>query len=408
MSMGMADIREEFPIFQRKVNGKRLVYLDSAASAQKPRVVIDAVTDVYEQRYANVHRGIYTLADEATLAYENARIKIAQFINAPDPAEVINVRNATEGLNLVAYAWGEDHLQPGDRVIVTELEHHSNLVPWQQLAQRKNLELAYLPVTDEGELALAELEPLLEDGRTKLVACTLMSNVFGTLPEARQIVKAAHAAGALVVLDGAQAVPHIPVNVQALGADFMAFSGHKMGGPGVGILWGRREILAAMRPFLYGGDMILRVKKHHSTWNKLPYKFEAGTPSVAEVVGLGAAVDFLSELGMEAVHRHEGALASHAISRLSEIPGLRIYGPSPAHRGGVVPFTLKDIHPHDIASILDEEGICIRAGLHCAEPLHTRFSLNATARASFYIYNDEEDVEALVHGLHKVIQILGR
>jgi cysteine desulfurase/selenocysteine lyase len=406
--MGMANIREEFPIFQRKVNGKRLVYLDSAASAQKPRAVIDAITDVYEQRYANVHRGIYTLADEATLAYENARIKIAQFINASDPAEVINVRNATEGLNLVAYAWGEDHLQPGDRVIVTELEHHSNLVPWQQLAQRKGLKLAYLPVTDEGELALAELEPLLEDGRTKLVACTLMSNVFGTIPKARAIVKAAHAAGALVVLDGAQAVPHIPVDVQALDADFMAFSGHKMGGPGVGILWGRQEILAEMHPFLYGGDMILRVKKHHATWNKLPYKFEAGTPSVAEVVGLGAAVDFLSGLGMEAVHRHEVALATHAISRLSEVPGLRIYGPSPAHRGGVVPFTLEDIHPHDIASILDEEGICIRAGLHCAEPLHTRFSLNATARASFYIYNDEEDVEALVRGLYKVIHILGR
>jgi cysteine desulfurase/selenocysteine lyase len=369
--------------------------------------VIDAIVDVYEQRYANVHRGIYTLADEATMAYENARAKVARFIHASDPAEVIHVRNATEGLNLVAYTWGETHLQPGDRIIVTELEHHSNLVPWQQLARRKGLELAYLPVTDEGELSLAELEPLLEDGRAKVLAVTLMSNVFGTIPEVRQIVDAAHAAGALVVLDGAQAVPHIPVDVQALDADFMAFSGHKMGGPGVGILWGRRELLAQMRPFLYGGDMILRVKKHQSTWNVLPYKFEAGTPPVAEVVGLGAAVDFLSALGMEAVHQHEVALITYAIARLSEVPGLKIYGPRPANRGGVVPFTLEGIHPHDIASILDEEGICIRAGLHCAEPLHARFSLKATARASFYIYNDEEDVEALVRGLYKVRRILG-
>jgi cysteine desulfurase/selenocysteine lyase len=407
VSIEIAEVREEFPIFQRQINGKRLVYLDSAASAQKPRAVIEAIVDVYERCYANVHRGIYTLADEATMAYEEARVKIAQFINASDPAEVINVRNATEGLNLVAYAWGETHLQPGDRVIVTELEHHSNLVPWQQLAKRKGLELAYLPITGDGRLMLKALTPLLDDGRAKLVACTLMSNVFGTIPDVSQVVEAAHAAGALVVLDGAQAVPHIPVDVQALDADFMAFSGHKMGGPGAGILWGRREILATMHPFLYGGDMILHVEKHQSTWNELPYKFEAGTPSVAEVVGLGAAVDFLSDLGMDTVHQHEVAIVTHAITRLSEVPGLRIYGPSPTRRGGVVPFTLEGIHPHDIASILDEEGICIRAGLHCAEPLHTRFSLRATARASFYIYNDEEDVEALVKGLHKVRQVLG-
>jgi len=408
MNLVVEEIRSEFPIFQRKIHGKRLVYLDSAASAQKPRVVIDAMRKVYEQSYANVHRGIYTLAEEATEAYEGVREKVARFINAPESAEIINVRNATEGLNLVAYAWGEDNIEAGDRIVVTEMEHHSNLVPWQQLAQRKGADLAYVGLTDGGELDLESLANLLEDGRVKVLACSMMSNVLGTIPPIRSIVEMAHQAGALVVVDAAQAAPHVPVDVRALGADFLAFSGHKLGAPGVGILWGRRKILESMRPFLYGGDMIRRVEKHRAVWNDVPYKFEAGTPPIAEVVGLGAALDFLSHVGMYAVRQHEEMLVAHAMAQLLDVPGLRIYGPGPALRGGAVSFTLDGIHPHDIASILDEEGVCIRAGLHCAEPLHARFNLPATARASFYIYNGEDDVRALVVGLHKVIKILGR
>ncbi|MBN1488033.1 MAG: SufS family cysteine desulfurase [Anaerolineae bacterium] len=409
MGFDVSEIRKAFPIFNRSVHGKRLVFLDSAASAQKPQVVIDAMTGIYTHSYANVHRGIYALAEEATEAYESTRHKVAKFINAPEPETVINVRNATEGINLVAYAWGNQNIGIGDRIIITEMEHHSNLVPWQQLAQRRGAELVYLPVTAGGELDLSVLPSLLAGGKTKLVACSLMSNVLGTVPPVKELVAAAHKAGALVLLDGAQAVPHIPVDVQDLGCDFLVFSGHKLGAPGVGILWARRELLEAMPPFLYGGDMILSVDKYASTWNDLPYKFEAGTPAIAEVVGLGAAIDFLSDLGMTAIHHHEQALVRYAFEHLSGIPGLQIYGPPPGpNRGGAVSFTLQDIHPHDIASILDEEGICVRAGLHCAEPLHTRFGLHATARASFYIYNDAADVDSLVEGLRKVVMILGR
>ncbi len=408
MTWDVEAIRREFPILQREIHGKRLIYLDSAASAQKPRAVIEAITEVYTTFYANVHRGIYTLAEEATLHYQEARATVARFIHAPEPAEVIFVRNATEGLNLIAYTWGRANVQAGDRIVVTEMEHHSNLVPWQQLAQEKGAELAYLPVTDAGELDLTALPPLLADGRTKVVAFTLMSNVLGTIPPVRQIASLAHEAGALVVVDGAQGVPHLPVDVQALGADFLAFSGPKLGGPGIGALWGRREILEAMPPFLFGGDMILSVKKHGAVWNELPYKFEAGTPAIAEAVGLGTAVDFLTALGMDAVHRHEQELVAYALERLPEVPGLHILAPAVARRGGAVSFFLDGIHPHDIASILDEQGICIRAGLHCAEPLHARFGLPATARASFYVYNDRDDVDALVSGLQLVVKILRR
>lgn len=408
MPLDVAAIRREFPIFDRTINGKRLVFLDSAASSQKPRAVIDAMMHVYTHSYANVHRGLYSLAEEATAAYENAREKIARFINAPDAAEVINVRNATEGLNLVAYAWGEANVHEGDRIVITEMEHHANLVPWQQLALRKHAELAYLPVDDDGQLQIDALPPLLADGRAKVVACSLMSNVLGTLPPVTQIAEIAHAAGATVVMDGAQAVPHQPINVQTLGADFMAFSGHKMCGPGVGILWGRRELLEAMPPFLYGGDMIRTVKRDASKWNELPYKFEAGTPAIAEVVGLGAAVDFLSALGMEAIHAHEQEITAYAMARVAEVPGVHILGPGPAERGGVVSFWMDVAHPHDISAILDESGICVRAGHHCAQPLHDRFHIPASARASFYIYNDREDVDALVDGLHRVVEILGR
>ncbi len=406
--LDVSTIRKAFPIFERKIHGKRLVFLDSAASAQKPRVVIEAMTEVYTHHYANVHRGIYTLAEEATEAYEGAREKIARFINA-DPAEIVNVRNATEALNLIAYAWGEDHVGPGDRIVVTEMEHHANLVPWQQLVKRKGAELAFIPVDDDGELVMDALPPLLEDGRTKLVTCTMMSNVLGTIPDLKQIIALAHEAGAIAVVDGAQGVPHLPVDVQALGADFLAFSGHKMCGPGVGILWGRREVLEEMRPFLFGGDMIRSVRKEDATWNDLPYKFEAGTPAIAEVVGLGAAVDFLTEIGMDAIHEHEQRLMRYALERLQEVPGLHILGPTRAERrGGAVAFWMEAAHPHDIAHILDGEGVCIRAGHHCAQPIHTRFGVPATARASFYIYNDEADVDALIAALHKVVKILGR
>jgi len=408
MPLDVAAIRREFPIFERKINGNRLVYLDSAASSQKPRAVIDAMIQIYTQSYANVHRGLYSLAEEATAAYEGARAKIARFINAPDTAEIINVRNATEGLNLVARSWGEHHVQAGDRIVITEMEHHANLVPWQQLALRKNAELAYIPVDETGLLDIDALPPLLDDGRTKVVACSLMSNVLGTLPPVTRVAEMAHAAGALVVMDGAQAVPHQPIDVQTLDADFVAFSGHKMCGPGVGILWGRRELLEAMPPFLYGGDMIRTVKRQYAKWNELPYKFEAGTPAIAEVVGLGAAVDFLSAIGMEAIHEHEQKLVAYAMERIAEVPNLRVLGPGPTERGGVISFWMDTAHPHDVAAILDEAGICVRAGHHCAQPIHDRFGIPASTRASFYIYNDKDDVDALVKALQNVTRILGR
>ncbi|MEJ5310741.1 MAG: cysteine desulfurase [Anaerolineae bacterium] len=414
MPLDVAAIRQEFPIFERKINGKRLVFLDSAASSQKPRAVIGAMMHTYMHSYANVHRGLYSLAEEATAAYEDARAKIARFINAPDPAEIINVRNATEGLNLVAYSWGETHIRAGDRIVITELEHHANLVPWQQLAHRKGAELAYIPVNDAGELELDALPPLLADGRTKVVACSLMSNVLGALPPARQVAEMAHAAGALVVMDGAQAVPHQPVDVQALGADFLAFSGHKMCGPGVGILWGRYELLEAMPPFLYGGDMIRTVKRDYAKWNDVPYKFEAGTPAIAEVIGLGAAVDFLNAIGMEAVHAHEQEIVAYALARLAELPTVHVLGygngepRAPQERSGVIAFSMEGIHPHDVAAILDTEGVCVRAGHHCAQPLHERFGVPASTRASFYIYNDRDDVDVLVGALDKVVKTLKR
>lgn len=408
MSLDVPAIRAQFPIFERTINGKRLVYLDSAASSQKPQSVIDAMVRVWTHGYANIHRGIYSLAEEATIAYEEARAKVARFINAVDLGEVINVRNATEGINLIAYSWGEHHISSGDRIVITELEHHANLVPWQQLARRKGAELAYIPVTDAGHLDLEVLPQFLEDGKTKLVACSVMSNVLGTLPPVTQVAEMAHAAGAVVVMDGAQAVPHRPVDVQALGADFLTFSGHKMCGPGVGVLWGRRDLLEQMPPFLYGGDMILTVKQQESKWNALPHKFEAGTPPIAEVVGLGAAVDFLSGIGMDAIQEHEQQIISYAMARLMEIPELDVMGPGPTERGGVVSFSMDVAHPHDIATVLDEDGICVRAGHHCAQPLHDRFCVPASARASFYIYNDEQDVDALIEGLHKVVRLLGR
>lgn len=400
-------IRADFPIFEQTVNGRPLVYLDSTASAQKPRCVIETVADVYQRYYANVHRGIYPIAEEASIAYETAREKVAEFIGADEAAEVIFVRNTTEALNLVMYAWGLHHIGAGDRIVITEMEHHSNMVPWQELARWKQAELVYAPVTDAGELDLEAMETLIQGGPTRLVAFTAMSNVLGTITPVREIAAMAHAAGALVVVDGAQSVPHLPTNVRALGADFLAFSGHKLGAPGIGALYGRRALLEKMAPFLYGGDMILRVTKAGATWNDLPYKFEAGTPAIAEAIGLGAAIDYLRALGMDAVHAHERELVRYTMARLEEVPGLHILGPAAERRGGVVAFTLAGVHPHDIADILGGLGICIRAGLHCAEPLHQRFGVPATARASFYVYTVPEDIDALIAGLHEVRRVMG-
>jgi cysteine desulfurase / selenocysteine lyase len=398
--------REDFPILERQINGAPLVFLDSAASAQKPRQVLEVMDAFARTSYANIHRGAYTLSEEATAAYEGARKKVARFINARSVREVIWTRNTTESINLVARTWADANLDPGNTILTTEMEHHSNIVPWQLAAQRTGARVAYVSVTDEGELDMAAFDSLLDSARPKLVAVTLMSNVLGTLPPVGEIVAKSHAAGALVLLDAAQAVPHLPVDVRALDCDFLAFSGHKMLGPsGIGVLWGRRELLEAMPPFMGGGDMIREVHLDGSTWNDLPWKFEAGTPAIIEAVGLGAAVEYLSALGMEQVRAHEHALAAYALDRLSAIPDLTIYGPPADRRGGVVSFTLGDIHAHDLATLLDREGIAVRAGHHCAQPLMERYRLPATARASFYVYTTSAEIDALAGALEQARQV---
>jgi cysteine desulfurase/selenocysteine lyase len=400
-------LRADFPILARKVHGKPLTYLDSAASSQKPRVVIDALVEFYSAHYANIHRGVHTLSEEATAAYERARDKIAAFINAPDRRGVIWTRNTTEAINLVAYAWGRTNVGPGDRIVVTEMEHHSNLLPWQVLAREREADLVYVRVTDEGRIDLASLDRALQ-GRAKLVAFSHVSNVLGTVNPAWEIVARARAAGARVLVDAAQSVPHMPVDVAALDADFMAFSGHKMCGPGgIGVLYGRPELLEEMPPFLTGGGMIGRVGYEEATWDELPAKFEAGTPAIAEAVGLGVAVDYLSSIGMNAIWTHEQALAAYVLERLAAVKGVRTIGPPPPERSGVVAFTVESIHPHDLAHILDLEGVAIRAGFHCAQPLHDRFGLGATARASFYLYNTCEEVDRLVAGIRKAQSFFG-
>jgi cysteine desulfurase/selenocysteine lyase len=400
-------IRADFPIFSRQVGGRSLVFLDSAASSQKPQQVLEAMERVYRWCYSNVHRGIYCLSEEATCCYEDARDKVAGFINAGAREEIIFTRNTTESINLVAYAWGRANIGPGDRILLTMLEHHSNIVPWQLLAEEKGAELIYVPVTDQGELELGRIDDLLDD-RVKLVAFTMMSNVTGALPPVREIVDRAHHVGALALVDAAQGAAHLPVDVQELGCDFLAFSGHKMCGPtGIGVLHGREELLTAMPPFLGGGDMIRRVDLDRSTWNELPWKFEAGTPAVVEAAGLGAAVDYLQGFGMEAIAAYDGELVAHAMERLSVLPGLHIVGPPADRRGGVLSFTFRDIHPHDLAHVLDFSGVAIRAGHHCAQPLHTHLGLTATARASFYLYNTPDDVDRLIEGLEQAAQVLG-
>ena len=392
-------IRADFPILTRQVHGRPLVYLDNAATAQKPESVIRAVDDYYRRYNANIHRGVHTLAEEATAAYEEARRKVARFINADSPREVVWVRNTTEAINLVAWTWGRSHIAEGDVIILSVMEHHSNLVPWQLLAQEKGARLEFIGLDAEGRLVLDDLDRLLEEHgrRVKLVAVSGMSNVLGTINPVSEIARRAHDAGALLLVDGAQSVPHLAVDVRQMDADFLAFSGHKMLGPtGIGVLWARQEILQAMPPFLGGGDMIRSVHLRHSEWNDVPHKFEAGTPNIAQAIGLGAAVDYLADLGMDQVQAHEQALAAYALERLAEVPNLLVYGPPAGERGGVVTFNLMRegeilIHPHDLASILDREGVAIRAGHHCAQPLMEHYGVPATARASFYVYNTEAE-----------------
>jgi len=398
-----AQWRADFPILEREVRpGVPLIYLDSTATSQKPSAVIEAMDHYYRFSNANVHRGIHALAEEATALYEAGRERVRQFINARTLREIIFTRNTTESINLVAYSWGRANLKSGDLVVYTEMEHHSNLVPWQMLAAERGIEVKAVPVTDDGELDRAVLTHLLARG-PKLLCVTHMSNVLGTINPITEIAAEAHAAGALVMVDGAQSVPHLPVDVQTLGADFLAFSGHKMCGPtGIGVLWGREALLDAMPPFLGGGDMIRRVHLYDFKYNELPYKFEAGTPSIAEAIGLGAAIEYLTGIGMETIQAHEQQIIAYALERLEEVPGVKVYGPAAWRRGGVAAFSFGDVHPHDVAQLLDRYGIAVRAGHHCAMPLHDRYDLPATTRASFYLYNNNEEVDRLVEGLYKV------
>ena len=403
-------IRADFPILSTLTShGKPLVYLDSAATSQKPQVVIDAVDEFNRAYNANVHRGIYEIGERATAAYEAARTSVAKFINAPDAHEIVFTRNATESINLVAYSWGRRNIGRGDAIVLTEMEHHANLVPWQLLAQEKDGDLEFIPITDDGLLRLDVFEVLLRL-KPKLVAFTHVSNTLGTINPVAEMTAMAHAAGALVLVDGAQAVPHVPVDVRAIGCDFYAFSGHKMLAPtGSGALWARRELLEAMPPFLAGGEMIREVHLRRSDWNAIPWKFEAGTPAIAEEIGLGVAAEYLMALGMGAVQAHEHALLDYALPRLRAAhPDLELYGPmDTSKRGGVIPFNVPGIHPHDVAQVLDRQGVAIRAGHHCTMPLHERLDLSATARASFNVYSTRSDVDALVDGIAEVKRVFG-
>jgi cysteine desulfurase / selenocysteine lyase len=399
-------VRADFPIFEQKIHGKPLAFLDSAASSQKPRQMLEAMTTFYETSYANVHRGVYVLAERATAALEGAREKVRALINAPDAREIIFVRNATEAINLVAYAWGMTNLGPGDIVIVSELEHHSNFVPWQYVAGRTGAQLRMLPLTGDGELDLSALDPIAGEGTVKVVATNQVSNSIGTINPVSKLAAWAHEHGAIFVCDGAQAAPHLAIDVQALGIDFFAISGHKMCGPsGIGALWGRGELLLRMEPFLTGGHMIQSVRLEKTTWGELPHKFEAGTAPMAEAVGLGAAIDYLSDLGFDAIAAHEHELAEYALGRLSELPWLTLYGPPADRRAGIVSFNVEGIHPHDVAQILDMQGVAIRAGHHCCQPLMQKLGVAATNRASFYLYTVREEIDQLVDGLHIVRKV---
>jgi len=400
-------LRADFPIFEQLVHGKPLAYLDSAVTSQKPRHVLDALLNFYETSYGNVHRGVYWLSERATAEFEAARDKVRGFVNAPSAKEVIFTRNATEALNLVAYAWGWDNLGPGDTVVVTELEHHANFVPFQFIAQRTGATFKAIPIDGAGELQLDALDGLAAEGNIKLVAVGLISNSLGTINPVEKIAAWAHEQGAVMVVDAAQAAPHKAIDVQALGADFLAISAHKMCGPsGVGALWGKTELLEAMSPFNLGGQMIRQVRMEKTTWNELPYKFEAGTPPMAEAVAFGAAVDYLTAIGLDAIEEHEHELAAYALDRLGELDWITTYGPPADRRAGIVSFNVEGVHPHDVAQILDWEGIAIRAGHHCAQPLMAKLGVAATNRASFYLYTVRDEIDRLVAGLHKVRKVL--
>jgi cysteine desulfurase/selenocysteine lyase len=401
-------LRADFAVFDELTNGLPVAYLDSASSTQKPRQVLDAMREFYEHSYANVHRGVYTLSERATSGFEGAREKVRAFVNAPSNREVIFTRSATEALNLVAYAWGLDNLGPGDVVVITELEHHANFVPWQFIAKRTGAEFAHIPIDDLGELQLDSLDELASRGNVKVVANNLVSNTLGTINPVEKLAEWAHAQGAIMVVDAAQAAPHRPIDVRALGCDFLAFSSHKLCGPsGVGALWGRRELLEAMPPFNLGGEMIRSVALDRTSWNDLPYKFEAGTPAIAEAYGFGIAIDYVSSVGLEAIEQHEHELVVYAMDRLADIPGIRIFGPPADRRTGIVSFELEGVHPHDVAQILNWDGVAVRAGHHCTQPLMTRLGVAATTRASFYLYSLPEEIDRLADGLVKVKETFG-
>lgn len=401
-------LRNDFPILSRLVNGKPLVYLDNAATTQKPHSVIQSLVDYYENYNANVHRGVHTLSMEATDMTEAARKKVADFINAPEPETVIWTRNATEGMNIVAHSWAGGHIEPGDEIVTTPMEHHSNLVPWQEIAAERGATLRFIPLSDDGTLDLSDLDAIITD-RTKLLAFTHASNSLGTINPAKLLTEKAHAVGATVLVDGAQSVPHMPVDVQDIGCDFLAFSGHKMMGPtGIGALYAKRELLEDMEPFLTGGEMVLQVTYEKASWADLPWKFEAGTPNIADSIGMGAAVDYLSALGMENVREHEKQITSYALERFKEIEEVDVFGPQdPELRGGVVSFHNEDVHPHDLGTFLDQRGIAVRTGHHCTMPLMGKLGVVATARASFYVYNTEQEVDALVDGVKGALRYFG-
>ncbi len=399
-------LRADFPIFEQLIHGKPLAYLDSANSSQKPRQVLDTMTTFYETSYANVHRAVHVLGERATAGLEGAREKVRALLNAPDVREIVFVRNATEALNLVAYSWGGNNLGPGDAVVVTELEHHSNFVPWQYIAKRNGAEFRMLPIDDNGDVDPAGLDEIARECNVKVVATNLVSNSLGTISDLTPFVRWAHDNGAIFVCDAAQAAPHMRVDVQALDCDFLAISGHKMCGPsGIGALWGRGELLRSMEPFLLGGHMISSVRYEKTTWGELPHKFEAGTSPIAEAVGFGAAVDYLEAAGLDAIEAYEHELAAYALGRLSEVPGITLYGPPAERRAGVVSFNLDDVHPHDVAQILDRQGVAIRAGHHCCQPLMHKLGVAATNRASFYLYTLPEEIDQLVDGLYTVRKV---
>ena len=406
-TIDLASLRKDFPILERKVYGKPLVYLDNTATTQKPLQVLRALDDYYRRYNANIHRGVYKIAEEATKAYEEVRVKVARLLNARSNREIVFTRGTTESVNLVANSWGRSNVGPGDVIVLSEMEHHSNIVPWQLLAAEKGATIRWIPVDDQGRLDLSGLDSLLA-GPVKLLAVTHLSNALGTINPVADLIRRAHAAGALVLIDGAQSVPHLGVDVQALDCDFLALSGHKMLGPtGIGALYAKRAILEAMPPFFGGGEMIREVTTKGSTWNDVPFKFEAGTMNIADTIAFGSAIDYIEAIGMDKIHAHGVSLAAAAMKALREIPGVTVYGPPPAERGGIVAFTVAGIHAHDVAGALDREGVAVRAGHHCAMPLHTRFGIPASVRASFYVYNVASEVDRLVEGVKTAKKVYG-